>query len=73
MPPKEDDFVRVHIRIPRKLYEDMQEVIPKGVRRHVIEIVLHLIIDAVRQGGMVVAGSILDRRFKLVRDDRDDK
>jgi len=68
----EDGFVRTHIRISKRTHRDVAELIPWGMRRNVIETVLSLILDAVRQDGMVVVGAILDGKFKLVRDETGD-
>lgn len=63
----EDGLVRVYIRISRGMHDEMQKLIPWGLRRNVHETVLQLVLDAIRSDGMVVAGAILDGRFKLVR------
>jgi hypothetical protein len=41
------------------------------MRRNLMEVVLQLVLDAVEQDGMVVAGAILDGNFKLVRSEAD--
>jgi len=66
----EDDLVRVHIRISRKLHKQMQ-IVPWGIRRHVLEVVLKLVLDAIKSDGIIVAGAILDGNFKLVRVDQE--
>jgi hypothetical protein len=43
----------------------MLTLIPWGLRRNVIEAVLKLILDAVEKDGIVVAGALLDGKFKL--------
>ena len=68
----EDGFVRTHIRLSINAHKEMQALIPWGLRRNVIEAVLTLVLDAVREDGMVVAGAILDGRFKLVRVETND-
>ena len=67
----EDGLMRVNVRISKKMHEEMALLIPWGLRRNVHETVLQLVLDAIRSDGMVVAGAILDGRFKLVRSDRD--
>lgn len=58
--------VRVSIRISKKLHDEMLTLLPWGLKRAVHETVLRLILDAIRANGMVVAGAILDGRYKLV-------
>lgn len=63
----EDGLVRVNVRVSKILHDDMLTVIPWGLRRYILEAVLKLVLDAVKRDGQVVAGAILDGRFKLVR------
>jgi hypothetical protein len=68
---REDGLIRVNIRISQDMHKQMSTLIPWGLRRNVLETVLQLILDAIKADGMVVAGAILDGRFKLVRSDMD--
>ena len=70
---EEDGLVRVNIRISKEMHAEASRLIPWGLRRHVHETVLQLVLDAIRLDGMVVAGAILDGRFKLVRSDMEDR
>lgn len=63
----EDGLIRVNVRVSKELHDSMLTVIPWGLRRYVLEAVLRLVLDAVKKDGQVVAGAILDGRFKLVR------
>jgi hypothetical protein len=54
------------------MHREIDELIPWGIRRSIIETVLQLVLDAVREDGMVVIGSILDGKFKLVQVDTAD-
>lgn len=67
----EDGLVRVNIRLSKHMHAEMATLIPRGLRRNVHETVLQLVLDAIRENGMVVAGAILDGDFKLVRVDRE--
>jgi len=64
---KENDPVRASMRISRETHERLETLIPWGMRRDVLEVVLQLVLDAIEEDGMVVAGAILDGKFKLVR------
>jgi hypothetical protein len=68
--PQENSLIRVTIRISERMHRDMASLIPWGMRRNVHETVLQLVLDAIRRDGMVVAGAILDGRFKLVMMDQ---
>lgn len=63
----EDGLVGMKVRVSQEVHAQMARLIPWGMRRNVIETVLQLVLDAVERDGMVVAGAILDGRFKLVR------
>ena len=63
----EDGLVRVNVRVSRQLHDQMLTIIPWGLRRYVLEAVLKLVLEAIDKDGQVVAGAILDGRFKLVR------
>jgi len=65
-----DGLVRVNIHLTKAVHRDMSNLIPWGMRRNVLETVLMLILDAIREDGVVVAGAILDGQFKLIRTDR---
>lgn len=63
----EDGLVRVNVRVSKELHDEMLTIIPWGLRRYVLEAVLRLVLDAIKKDGQVVAGAVLDGRFKLVR------
>lgn len=63
----EDGLVRVNVRVSKEIHDGMLTVVPWGTRRYVLEAVLKLVLDAIKQDGQVVTGAILDGRFKLVR------
>lgn len=69
----DDMMVRVNLRISKQMHDDMQKLIPWGLRRNVHETVLKLVLDAVRMDGMVVAGAILDGKFKLIRSESEER
>lgn len=62
-----DGLVRVNIHLSKAVHQDMSNLIPWGMRRIVLETVLCLILDAIREDGIQVAGAILDGEFKLIR------
>lgn len=61
-----DDLRRITVQVSEDLYREMREVIHWGHKRHAIEAVLRLIIDAVRKDGQMVLGAIEDGQFTLV-------
>jgi|SRR5918996_2440894 hypothetical protein len=60
-----EELTRVNIRVSREVHRKMLTLIPWGLRRNVIEAVLKLVLDAVEKDGIVVAGALLDGKFKL--------
>lgn len=62
---------RLHIIIPDTLFEEFRETIQWGLRQHLVAAVLKLIIEAVKEDGMMVVGAILSGEYKLVRMEKD--
>lgn len=68
----EDTLGKVNVRVQKDLHNDLNELVPWGMRRHLIEACIRLVVDAVKRDGLVVIGAILAGRFSLVRTDQDD-
>lgn len=65
----EDNLAKVNVRVPRDLHEDLIATVPWGLRRHLVEAVLKLVLDAIRSDGQMIIGAILAGKFKLVKSD----
>lgn len=63
---------RIHITVNPELWDDFRGTIQWGLRQYLIGAVLKLIIDAVKQDGMLVVGAILAGEYKLVKSERHD-
>lgn len=58
---------RLHIVVSDELFDELRDTIQWGLRQHLVAAVLKLLIDAVKQDGMMVVGAILSGEYKLVR------
>lgn len=58
---------RLSVIIPETLFEEYKATIDWGLRKFLFAAVLRLIVDAVKQDGMLVVGAILAGEYKLVR------
>jgi hypothetical protein len=67
----EHGLTKVNVRVPRDLHDDLNANVPWGLRRHLLEAVIKLVVDAIRSGGPLVIGAILAGRFSLVRNDQE--
>lgn len=63
---------RLSVLISDKLFDEYRETIDWGLRQYLFSAVLQLIIDAVKQDGMLVVGAILSGEYKLMRAEKDD-
>jgi len=63
----EENLAKINVRVPRELHAELLNRVPWGLRRHLVEAVLRLILDAIRQEGPIITGAILAGDFKLVR------
>lgn len=63
----------INVQISPELLDEAREMIPWGLRGHLFQSILRLIIDAIRQDGQIVTGAILAGEYKLslVRRDSD--
>lgn len=62
---------RLSVLITEDLFEDFRTTIDWGLRQYLFAAILRLIIDAVKQDGMMVVGAILSGEYKLVRVEKD--
>jgi hypothetical protein len=65
----DDNLAKVNVRVPRDLHDELNVIVPWGLRRHLVEAVLKLVLDAIRSDGPMVIGAILAGKFKLVKVD----
>lgn len=63
---------RLSINISDELFEEFRITIQWGLRQYLFAAILRLIIDAVKQDGMMVVGAILSGEYKLIRAEKDD-
>lgn len=59
-------LVNIHVRVQNDLYVGLSAV-RWGIRGHLIEAVLGIVVDAIRTEGMSIVGDIIAGEFKLVR------
>lgn len=64
---------RLHIIVPDDLFYEFKDTVQWGLRQHLVAAVLKLIIEAVKEDGMMVVGAILSGEYKLVRAEKDDR
>lgn len=62
---------RLSVIIPELLFNDFRDTIDWGLRQYLFAAVLKLIIQAVKQDGMLVVGAILAGEYKLVRAEKE--
>lgn len=67
MQQPKDELAKVNVRVSRDLHADLLSAVPWGLRRHLVEAVLRLILDAIKADGQIVTGAILAGEFKLTR------
>lgn len=60
---------KVTAEVPDEVFEEMHNVVPWGLRKHLIASVMRLVVAIIKQEGIVAAGAILDGKFKIVRDE----
>jgi hypothetical protein len=68
---EDKNLSKVNVRVHPDLHTDLNRLVPWGMRRHLIEAVLKLIVDSIRTDGIVMIGAILAGRFSLVRNDQE--
>lgn len=55
----------VNVQLPEALHREVMEVIPWGLRGHLYQSILRLILDAIREDGQIVLGAVLAGEYKL--------
>lgn len=63
----DDHLAKINVRVSRDLHSDLVNNVEWGLRRHLIECVLRLVVDAIKSEGKIMTGAILAGEFKLVR------
>lgn len=63
----DDHLAKINVRVSRGLHNDLVDNVEWGLRRHLIECVLRLVVDAIKSEGKIMTGAILAGEFKLVR------
>lgn len=61
---------KITVDITEPLYLEFRATVPWGLRKHLISALIRLVTDAVKKDGTIVAGAIMDGKFKLVRSDQ---
>lgn len=62
---------RLSVLIAEDLFDEYRKNIDWGLRQYLFSAILRLIIDAVKQDGMLVVGAILSGDYKLARVEKD--
>lgn len=60
---------RVSIPIEDDLFDALTEHVPHGFRRHLINRLLKLAVNAVKNDGQIMLGALIAGEYKLVRHD----
>ena len=55
----------VNVQLTPDVYNEMRETVPWGLRGQLIDRLLHLVVDAIREDGPIVIGAILAGEYKL--------
>lgn len=62
---------RIVVRVPDDLFDDVARTLPYGVRRHVVEGVLRLVVDTIDEHGEIAIGAMMAGKFRLSLDIND--
>lgn len=56
---------KITIPIPVDLHDKLNRLVPWGMRKHLVNAVLDMVLDAIAKDGDIVMGAIMARTFKL--------
>jgi hypothetical protein len=62
-----EELKRITIQVKPETYEKLTRVVRHGFRRHVLEKLIDLAIDAIERDGDTMTGALLGGDYKLVR------
>lgn len=62
-------MAKINLRVSRDLHTELLATVPWGLRRHLVEALLRLVLQAIRKEGPIMVGALLAGEFKLVRDE----
>lgn len=62
-------MTKVTIDVPEKDFRELKRYVRWGLRQALVSAVINLVVDAIREDGEIVAGAILDGKYRLKRDE----
>lgn len=63
-----DDKSRITILVDKELAEELQAAIPWGMRQHVVNGILRMVVDAIKKDGSMALGALISDRYRLILD-----
>lgn len=64
----EENLKRVTIQVQPETYERLNRLVRHGFRRHLMEKLVVLVLDAIEKDGEIVVGALMEGSYKLVLD-----
>lgn len=55
----------INVQIPEDLHDEVKEAIPWGLRGHLFQSILRLILEAIREDGQIVLGAVISGEYRL--------